>query len=44
MIKFMDLSVGNAVNDENMGYAREVSVFMIVAITESWKVPLEYFF
>jgi len=38
------VNVGNAVNDENMGYAREVLVFMIVAINESWKVPLGYFF
>jgi len=38
------VNVGNAVNDENMGYAREVLVFMIVAINESWTVPLGYFF
>lgn len=38
------VNIENNINDENMGYAKEALVFMIVAINESWKVPLGYFF
>lgn len=38
------VNIGNNVCDENIGYAKQALVFMIVAINESWKLPLGYFF
>jgi len=38
------VNVGNNINDENISSAKEALVFIIVAINESWKVPLRYFF
>lgn len=37
------VTIGNNVCDENIGYAKQVLVFMFVAINEAWKLPLGYF-
>lgn len=38
------ISFGSQINDPNIGIVKEIFVFMLVAINESWKIPIGYFF
>jgi len=40
---YIDLGTGQSVDDDNLPFARNALVFLIVGLNSYWKLPIAYF-